>query len=117
MSQYTPNTWVVLKLTQHIKTGNTGYGRKEQVLYKVLAGWSGGYLDGNSWRMNSGITEVTEADSYYEFHGSSGSRYQCFKESYRLSMSTVGMYKELKDRFDDGVEIMPENTKWSEIDW
>lgn len=109
MSLYIPDTWVILKITQ--------YGLTSEVMYKVLAGWNGSYLGGVSWRMNSGITGVTEIGAYYEFHGSSGSRYQCFKESYRLSMAAAGVYNKLKDLFDEAVEIVPENTKWSEIDW
>ena len=54
MSDYRPDNWVVIKFTQQVKSGNTGYGRTEKVFYKVLGGWSGGYLDGDSWRMNSG---------------------------------------------------------------
>ena len=57
-ADYTPDNWVVLKITNTKRSGNTGYGRTEQVLYKVLAGWGGGYLDGDSWRMNSGINLV-----------------------------------------------------------
>ena len=48
---YTPDNWVVLKLKP---------GKGAHPIYKVLAGWSGGYLDGDSWRMNSGISKVTE---------------------------------------------------------
>ena len=47
----TPDSWVVLKIT-----AETG------VIYKVLAGWSGGYLDGDSWRLNSGINIVFERE-------------------------------------------------------
>ena len=42
MSVYQPDNWIIVELPN-----NTGY--------KILAGWSGGYLHGNSWRLNSGI--------------------------------------------------------------
>jgi len=46
---YNPDNWVVIKMN-----GDDPH-------YRVLAGWSGGYLDGDSWRMNSGITRVEDA--------------------------------------------------------
>lgn len=102
MSNYTPDTWVVLKIQHNSET-----------LYKVLAGWSGGYLDGDSWRMNSGIAEVkADSDGYFFFYGSSGSCYQCHKHSYRLTVATAGIYSQLKERFGDMVELMPEDTDW-----
>ena len=52
---YNPDNWVVLKL----KPGKGAFP-----IYKVLAGWSGGYLDSDMWRMNAGITEVKEDDDY-----------------------------------------------------
>ena len=39
---YTPDNWVVIKFTQQVNGGKT-----EKVFYKVLGGWSGGYLDGD----------------------------------------------------------------------
>ena len=35
-ADYTPDNWVVLKITNTKRSGNTGYGRTEEVLYKVL---------------------------------------------------------------------------------
>ena len=103
---YTPDNWVVLKIQNQEKT-----------LYKILAGWSGGYLDGGSWRMNSGITCAKEKPKHWEFFGSTGSVYKCYRKFYRLTMSTSGVYNELKERFGDSVELMPEDTNWSEIEW
>jgi hypothetical protein len=48
--------------------------------YKVFASWSGGYLDGDSWRLNSGIESVDVDGDYYLFHGYSGSIYKCHKD-------------------------------------
>lgn len=50
MSEYTPNKWEIVRLQD---------GDKEPV-FKVLGGWSGGYLDGDSWRMSSGLEEDAE---------------------------------------------------------
>lgn len=100
---YTPDSWVVLKIYNNF--------------YKVLAGWNGGYLDGDSWRMNSGITGVEKLGDYYEFYGNSGSLYRVHEGAYRLTMATAGIYNQLKERFGDKVELMPEDTNWMEIEW
>lgn len=63
----TPDRWVILKISDGV--------------YKVLAGWYGGYLHGDSWRLNSGIVKVEEDGDYYLFHGKSGSTYKCHKDA------------------------------------
>ena len=52
--------------------------------YRVFASWRGGYLDGDSWKLNSGIVSVKEDDKYYYFKGHSGSLYKCHKKSYGI---------------------------------
>jgi hypothetical protein len=64
-------------------------------VHKVLAGWSGGYLEGDFWRMNSGIVRASEEGDYILFHGQSGSVYKCHKNSQRLSNATAGVYNTL----------------------
>ena len=107
MSEYLPDNWVVLKIMQP----------DQDTLYKVLGGWSGGYLDGDSWRLNSGVTKVKEDGDYYEFYGESGSCYRCHKEQYQLRMSTVGIYNQMVDnqQFDGQVQLMAEDTDWSTL--
>lgn len=105
MSDYRPDNWVVLKIDY-----------EGEIIYKVLAGWSGGYLDGDAWRMNSGITEVkADSDGYFFFYGSSGSCYQCHPKTYRLTMAIAGVYNQLKERFGDKVEMLPEDTDWRHL--
>lgn len=99
MNEYYPDNWVVLKINE--------------TLYKVLAGWSGGYLYGDSWRINSGITKVEKVDDTWGFYGETGSVYWCGAGSYRLTMATSGIYTRLKEEY--GVELMPENTDWSKL--
>src|SRR6056300_7550 len=105
---YQPDNWVVIKS----KPGKGAFP-----IHKVLAGWSGGYLDGDSWRMNSGITEVKQDGDYYEFYGYSGSCYRCHKNTYRLTMATSGVYNSIKEQeeFDGQIILMPEDTNWMEI--
>lgn len=105
-SFYRPDNWVVIKLDD----GNDPH-------YRVLAGWSGGYLDGDSWRLNSGITKVQEDEAFYYFYGSSGSRYRCCKESYCLRMNNAHIWARLQELHGDKVELMPEDTDWMNMDW
>ena len=72
MSEYTPDKWLLLKITND----------KNESHYRVFATWNGGYLGSDSWQMNSGITKVTENTDYYFFEGASGSLYICRKGSY-----------------------------------
>jgi hypothetical protein len=75
MSEYTPNKWLLVKITN----------AENESHYRVFASWYGGYLGSDSWQMNSGITKVTEDDDYYFFEGTSGSVYNCRKVCYGAS--------------------------------
>ena len=98
--QYTPDNWVILKV-------------KETGLYKVLGGWSGGYLDGDYWRLNSGITKVELDGNYWLFYGNSGSIYKCHKDFYRLSVATSGIYRQL---YEKGlVDLLNDREDWSNL--
>jgi hypothetical protein len=110
MSEYNPDKWVVVKIT----------GKDTPPVYKVFACWYGGYLDGDSWKLNSGITRVTETGDYFFFDGSSGSVYSCLKGCYGTNMYGQGVLNNLIDRIEkaDGkVEILPEETNWMEINY
>ncbi len=107
MSDYVPQTWVILHVTVE--------GIPET--YKVLGGVSGGYLDGDSWRMNSGITHVEVDEDCFRFYGASGSCYKCYKHGYGLMMSNGPIYDRLKKEFGDAVMIMDEDTDWTEISY
>ena len=91
--KYTPDKWVILKITT-----------PEEVLYKVFATWSGGYLHGDSWKVNSGITKYSFDGEYYTFEGYSGSTYVCHKDTYGLSAWGVGMITSWQE-LSDGMQI------------
>lgn len=74
MSQYTPDRWVVLE-----------FSSDEGPIRKVFAGWYGGYLGSDNWKLSSGITEVKEFDDRFEFDNVSGSVYTCYKGAYGMS--------------------------------
>lgn len=110
MSDYNPDKWMVVKIT----------GNDSPPVYKVFACWSGGYLDGDSWKLNSGITKVTEKTDYLFFDGSSGSVYACRKGMYGSTAYGYGVLQNLiKKAADNGVtiEVLPEETNWMEINY
>jgi hypothetical protein len=98
---YTPDLWHILK----IRT-------PKETIYKVLAGWQGGYTQGDSWKINSGITKYELVNNYIEFAGYSGSVYRCHVESEKLSMLMQKIFetysKEIKANYDDsyGIELI-----------
>ena len=122
MSQdYHPDCWVVVKIIteETFNASNTAY-IEGRTYYKVLAGWSGGYLHGSSWRLNSGINLVFDHEDEIHFYGHSGSNYICHKETYGLRMSIAGIFKQMQETGNgrDGsakVELMPEDTDWSTL--
>ena len=117
MSEYNPDNWVVVKITKR----NPDDGNSSDTIYKVLGGWSGDFIEGDSWRMNSGITSVTIDESTFAFHGSSGSTYYCSKDMYKLRMNTSGIFNRLKEyaEADESFtfELMPEDTDWATLDY
>ena len=102
---YTPDNWVVIKF------------KGDNPHYRVLAGWSGGYLDGDRWRMNSGITGVTEDLHNHFFEGVTGSVYECYKDAYCFRKSTAGVWEQLQEIHGDKVELMDKDTDWLKMDW
>lgn len=110
MSDYTPDRWVMLKISHEgVPT------------YKILAGWYGGYSNGDSWKLNSGVTQIKETDTEYLFYGYSGSVYHCHKQSYGLSTYTAsilnGFQEQVKDATDIIIEMLPEESKFMEINY
>ncbi len=50
MSDYTPDKWLMVKLTN----------KNNEFHYRIFACWYGGYLGSDSWKLNSGVTKMTE---------------------------------------------------------
>jgi len=109
----TPDKWVVIKIGT------------EEPIYKVFATWYGGYLDGDSWKMNSGIKGVDisnetfsgDFSGFFIFHGYSGSAYKCHYKAYGTSSYTQGVLdsiiKKAKEAYPDKpIEVLPEDTDW-----
>lgn len=68
MAQYKPDSWEILKFSDND--------------YRVFGSWRGGYLYGDSWRINSGVVKVVESEDAYLVYGDSGSVYECNKKDY-----------------------------------
>lgn len=88
-SEHYPDRWVILDLNC-----------VEDGLYKVLGSWSGGYLDGDSWRTSSGITSIKEEGDYLVITNHSGSVYRCHKRGEGMHTLASSIYSSLKDRAD-----------------
>ena len=82
MSTYTPDSWVIVKIQYE----------KYETIYKVLAGWSGSYLYGASWKLSSGIVTFEDKGEHYESLQDSGSTYVLYKSSERMSAIMAGTF-------------------------
>ena len=99
MSTYTPDSWVIVRI-QYEKYGT---------IYKVLAGWSGSYLYGASWKLSSGIVTFEDKGLYYESLQDSGSTYVLYKSSERMSAilaSTFASFEEQLKGINDTIEVI-----------
>ena len=109
MSQYCPDKWLVIKL--NYETGSH---------YRVFGSWYGGWAGSDSWRMNSGITSVTQDDNCYYFSGTSGSTYTCHKSSYGASgygtRVLEGMIDAQKGHGVD-IDILADSTDFLNLDY
>jgi len=107
-----PHAWVIIKMT-------TNGDDLDNTYYKVFASWAGGYLDGDRWKMNSGISRIDEDEEYYYFYGMSGSCYACHKEAYgiRTSYSQGILDNVLSNAYKVNIkaEVLPKETNWINI--
>ena len=107
MSDYTPDKWLVVKLTN----------KQDEAHYRVFACWHGGYLGSDTWQFNSGIVDVCLVDDFYEFSGSSGSLYHCHKDGYGASgYGHSVLNKLIKDAVELTIEIMPKETDFLKLE-
>ena len=95
MSTYTPDSWVIVKIQSE----------KYGTIYKVLAGWSGSYLYGASWKLSSGIVAFEDKGEHYESLQDSGSTYMLYKSSERMSAIMASTFAQLKGN-DDTIEVI-----------
>lgn len=93
----TPDSWVIIEVNHE--------GEQFQ---KILSGWSGGYLDGDAWRMSSRIKEINIKvnQDYFTVDTESGSKYNLFKSRQGMRMSNASIYNQLKEKYGHMMEII-----------
>lgn len=77
---YTPDAWILMRTSDCVK---------------VLAGWRGGYLYGDEWRLSSGVTNIESTDKEWIITNYSGSIYYCGKYNENLISVMLSMYNTL----------------------
>lgn len=88
-----PEKWVILKLPNNI--------------YKVFGTWSGGYLDCDRWKLNSGIEKIEYDNDFYYFIGVSGSCYKCHKNDYGVATSySLSILNKILETGKDQIELI-----------
>jgi hypothetical protein len=94
----TPEQWVVLTIKD-----------QQQTINKVFAGWYGGYLGNDSWKLNSGNVEEREFNDRWEFTGITGSVYVCYKSAYGLNTYMSGLLEHWTSKLRTGQAITIES--------
>ena len=99
MQTYTPDTWVILLFD------SPDYGK----VYKVFAGWYGGFSQGDSWKLSSGIKTFVSEGKFYSSLQESGSTYNLYKQSEKLSGYQYGLlagWREQMDEVGGSIEVI-----------
>jgi hypothetical protein len=94
---YAPDVWVIVEIS--------GNKVEKSPYHRVLAGWYGGFAGSDSWKMNSGITEIIDKGNWYEIHGDSGSIYNCGKSAERMSSYTAGIFQSYAAENSDDISL------------
>jgi len=79
---YSPDQWVLVKLSG---------SEVPKPIYKVFAGWTGGFAQGDEWRLSSAIQKITKKSYGWKIENASGSIYRCHENStgYTVYMKSV----------------------------
>lgn len=101
MSEYTPDCWKVIEI-------ETPSGEK---LLKVFGTWRGGYTNGDSWRLNSGVSGVEVEGDLIHFYGYSGSTYTVHKDAEGTSGYTGGVLATMITQAEGKAKILDDYVK------
>ncbi len=100
-----PDKWLIMKLAFDDKT-----------IYKLVMGWNGNYLEGSSWRTNTGIDSVSydPPTECYVFKGIRGNQYVCHKDRYGKDYTNELGYKNVEEHHLKAIEmsVMSKDTNW-----
>ena len=96
-----PDNWVIVEIQDPIHPGMPP-------IQKIISGWSGSYLYGDSWRVSSSIKQldIKINQDFFTVETNSGSTYTLWKSRQGLRMSNSGIYNELKEKFGDKIELI-----------
>lgn len=89
---YTPDSWIIIKITPHKAV--------HEAHYRILCSWSGGYLDGDSWKLSSGIVDykVDPIDpGLFEMPQHSGSVYNVRTAQERVSFMIQTILSQMQE--------------------
>lgn len=92
-----PDKWLIFR---HTDTDG-------KIYHRVFGSWAGGYLDSDSWRLNSGIVSVLHEDNHYIFVGYSGSRYRCRVDAYGATAYGAFVANSFDEQYSE-LEILTE---------
>ena len=80
---YVPDNWAIVEVHD---------AKNDKTHWRLAAGWAGGYTQGRSWKINSGIASYTkDEDGYYVFVGVSNNVYYCHEQQLGLDGYTAGI--------------------------
>jgi len=86
-----PDRWLIIKTPE---------------CYKVFATWAGGYLDGDSWKLNSGIAKMEEDGDHFLFIGASGSTYRCHKKCYGTTAYGASILQGFEETYTGVITVL-----------
>lgn len=83
----------------------------------MFGSWSGSYIHGDSWQMNSGVVDVKENGDGYDVIGSSGSIYYCHSLRYGVNSYGHGVLNDFVKRADGKIEVLEGMPDMLNMDW
>lgn len=92
---YQPNNWQVIKVVPK--------STPEITHYRILAGWTGSYSYGSSWKLSSGIEQIIDLTFNWKVPQTSGSVYVLNKHQEHMSVATMGVLESVQSSNPDVV--------------
>ena len=87
MKTYEPDRWAVVEATID-----------DKIERRIVAGWWGGYLDPDHWRISSMVSSVTDNTDYYTFDNESKSRYICYKKCFGFTGLSAAAFQSFQEK-------------------
>jgi hypothetical protein len=96
MNIYSPDCWIIVELSG---------SNIPKTHRRILAGWYGDFLQGDSWKLSGGIESVTERTEFWEVLTASGSIYLLYKNNEGVSRLTQAILESYKEDSSDEMGI------------